>query len=171
MLEKYLQLLRDQIEKLDAKDFNLEAWKKSAIVILERIFGENNKKISEIEKIKYDQGSWVLRDATGTASAMDTCKSSGRVVLEAAIFELENFGLKETSESNIIKDQIIPALQDEITGSQFKELKIIIQRDIDIEEKKKLLYSKFKGYGENVCAKILSNIISDQKISDSLKSI
>ena len=46
MAMKEVELLKAQIDKLQAKDFDLEAWKKYTIIMLARIFGENTQKIS-----------------------------------------------------------------------------------------------------------------------------
>ena len=168
MIEKYISLLEEQILKLENKHFNLDAWKKFTIVLLERIFGENNKKIQTIENIKYDQGSWVLRDASGTSTAMDTYKKLGKEILEASIFELKNFGLHENSEIDLLFESIVEPLRDELTGSQFKEIKNIINRDISSDEKRKLLFTKIKNFGELVSVKILSNIIANPALSKAI---
>ena len=68
MSEKEIQLLEQQIEKLDTKDFDLQAWKKYTIVILARIFGNKNEKIRLVEKLDYEFSSWSLRDASGNES-------------------------------------------------------------------------------------------------------
>ena len=90
-----VKVLKDQIEKLEAKDFDLNAWKNFTILLLERIFGQKTKKIEAIRKIKYDQGSWVLRDETGYTNSMEACKKLGSEILEEAIVELEAFGAPE----------------------------------------------------------------------------
>mgnify|MGYP000326093781 CR=1 FL=1 len=82
--KKSIEVLQAQIAKLEEKEFDLNAWKNFTVLLLERIFGLNTKKISAIEKIKYDQGSWVLRDETGYTNSMEACKKLGREVLEEA---------------------------------------------------------------------------------------
>ena len=72
--KKSVEVLEGQIQKLEAKDFDLNAWKNFTILLLERIFGRQTKKIEAIQKIKYDQGSWVLRDETGYTNSMEACK-------------------------------------------------------------------------------------------------
>ena len=51
---KEIKLLEEQIGKLESKNFDLEAWKQYTIVLLARIFGDNNQKIQQVEKIEYD---------------------------------------------------------------------------------------------------------------------
>ena len=58
MKEKEIELIRNQIKKLDNKDFDLEAWKISTILILERVFGYDSSKITKIKNIHQDLSSW-----------------------------------------------------------------------------------------------------------------
>ena len=51
MAKKEIALLKKQIDKLDDKDFDLEAWKKYTIILLARIFGDKTEKIRQIESI------------------------------------------------------------------------------------------------------------------------
>ena len=49
MSGKELQLLEQQLEKIEAKEFDLKAWKKYTIVILARIFANQNEKVRQID--------------------------------------------------------------------------------------------------------------------------
>ena len=89
MQAQEIEILKKQINKLDSTDFDLEAWKTGAIILLERLFGQRNQKITQMEKIKYDQSSWALREAKGSKNMMETCKKQGKEILEIAIEELE----------------------------------------------------------------------------------
>ena len=88
MPKKEIDLLKAQIDKLNAKGFDLDAWKKYTIIILARIFGENTQKIKQIDSIEYDYSSWSLRDTTGSNSYLDTCKKLGKEILCLMIFIL-----------------------------------------------------------------------------------
>lgn len=156
-------LLQAQIDKLDKKEFDLDAWKQYTVVLLARIFGEHDPKIKQIEKIEYDFSSWSLRDTSGKSAYMETCKKLGREVLQASIDELKAFGLPDKKE----KDNSIPfevlesALEEELKISQFRKLKALIIEEEDQEEKKKklkdLIQSFEKDFSENVVLSILSN--------------
>lgn len=170
MAQKEIELLKARIEKLDAKDFDLEAWKNHTIVILERIFGSGNQKIEQIKKINYDYGSWSLRDTSGYSSYLDTCKKLSREILEASISELENFGLPEKgsaeqkqSESIIV---IISALEDELKVSQLKEIKKIAGSDKEIEAKQKEIIEKLRVFGNESAINILSKILAGTNFPD-----
>jgi hypothetical protein len=161
MPDKEIQLLKAQIDKLNNKDFDLDAWKKSTIIILARIFGDNNLKIKQIESIEYDYSSWSLRDTTGFNTYLDSCKKLGKEILQACIDELETLGLPDTEET---PDEfflvITGALQDELKGSQVKEINQILSSGENPEAKRDKILEKLKEYGSDISQDILSNILT-----------
>ena len=165
-----VKVLKDQIEKLEAKDFDLNAWKNFTILLLERIFGQKTKKIEAIQKIKYDQGSWVLRDETGYTNSMEACKKLGSEILEEAIVELEAFGAPEETSNTINFDVILNALQDELTGSQFREIKNAIEEERQIKDLQKILVTKLKGFDSEGIYAIVANILSNEEVIKNLQS-
>ncbi|MCF8234837.1 MAG: hypothetical protein K9G67_07405 [Bacteroidales bacterium] len=168
--EKEIELLREQIAKLEKKDFDLKAWKNYTTIILGRIFGEDSRKIDQIRNIEYMHGSWSLRDTSGD-SAIEACKKLGREILEASVSELENFGAPKTgSESNEeIVLIITEALQDELKGSQYKELVKILNDKGKTDEKKDKIFEKLRNYGSETANTILSNILANPKIGKEIK--
>lgn len=168
MSKKEIELLKEQIKKLDVKNFDLEAWKEYTIVLLARIFGDDSQKIKQIESIEYDYSSWALRDTSGTSSYLKTCKKLGKEILDASISEIENFGLPEKekkAEVSEIIQIIIDALQDELKGSQFREIKEILKAKDKEEVKKKKIFDKFVNYSAETANEILSKILVNPKIS------
>ena len=166
MKSKEIEILKKQMKKLDSADFDLGAWKTGAIIILERLFGQGNQKITQIEKIKYDQSSWALREAKGSKNMMETCKKQGREILEIAIDELEHFGLPEEIEeahAAPFKTTIVQALENELKISEYREVVRIIDSDKKLEEKKKELIATLNDYGHDIAENILASILlSDQ---------
>jgi len=81
------EILGDLLADIDNKAFDLEAWKKKAILILKKIFGERDDKISMIENLHYEFSSWSLRDSSGGTS-YDKVKENARKIIEAATSEL-----------------------------------------------------------------------------------
>jgi hypothetical protein len=161
MPEKEIQLLRVQIDKLAAKGFDLDAWKKATIIILARIFGENTLKIKQIESIEYDYSSWSLRDTTGSNNYLDSCKKLGREILQASVDELETLGLPKAEEtSDEFYHVITSALQDELKGSQVKEINQILASGESPEVKREKILEKLKEYGSDISHDILSNILT-----------
>jgi hypothetical protein len=167
-INKAVEVLQNQIQKLNAKDFDLPAWKNFTVLLLERIFGSENKKIESIQNIKYDKGSWVLRDETGYANSMEACRKLGREILEEAILELETFGVPEASADQIDIQVIMNALEDELTGTQFREIKKALTEEKQIEDKKKILVTKLKSYSADTVFAIVANILSNKQVSDKL---
>jgi hypothetical protein len=167
--KKSIEVLETQIEKLDAKEFDLNAWKNFTILLLERIFGRESKKIEAIDKIKYDQSSWVLRDETGYTNSMEACRKLGREILEESIVELQTFGLPQESPDTIPFDTVLTALKDELTGSQFREIKNSIAEKGAINDRKKILITKLQGFGSDAAWAIVANILSDEHVADRLK--
>jgi hypothetical protein len=155
------KILSDQIEKLNVKKFDLNSWKTTTIVLLERIFGQNNEKIKSIREINYDQGSWTLRDETGFSHSIEACKKLGREILESAIVELEAFGAVEVLSESLPFSVLITALEDELTGSELREIKKVITVKSTIEDKKKIIITKLKSYGSDAAYAIVANILTN----------
>lgn len=167
--EKEISLLQKQIDKLEQKDFDLEAWKNYTSIILGRIFGEESQKIRQVRRIEYEHSSWSLRDTAGH-SAIDACRKLGKEILQASIAELENFGAPSTgSESNEELIMIITeALKNELKGYQYKEIKSILNSEDEVEEKQRKIAEKFQSYGTDTAILILSQILSSPKIGKEL---
>ena len=160
---KEIKLLEDQIEKLDIKAFDLDAWKQYTIVLLARIFGENNQKIKQIEKIEYDYSSWALRDTSGSTSYLETCKKLGKEILLASIDELKALGLPQkntVADNSIPVEVIVAALENELKISQYKEIAAIVNSETDKETKMKQIGKKLESYGKSIMSKILPAILS-----------
>lgn len=171
MKEKYIQLLKNQIEQLNKEDFDLNAWKAHTNVILAKIFGDNNQKIRQINEIEYKYGSWSLRDASGSESAMDICKKLGKEILNAAIIELENFDIPGNSSPNgdeTVNNTVINAFKDELTGSQVKEIKKILTTSEKDDIKEDQILSIFNRLGSNTLSNILARIVMNKDFYNNL---
>ena len=141
MAEKEIALLKDQIERLNEKKFDLEAWKNHTLIFLERIFGKESSKIKMIKSLAYDYSSWSLRDtaAAGKTKDKDPVRLQAEEILEAAIVELQNLGLPETNQG---RDKIWELLEDDLTGKQMKELETLSgSEDSDKKEKMEKIIS------------------------------
>jgi len=163
-----ITVLQEQINRLSAKDFDLNAWKNFSVLLLERIFGKDTRKIEAIQKIKYDQGSWVLRDQTGYTNSMEACKKLGKEILEEAIIEIKAFGPPEISGNMVDLGVIVTALEDELTGSQVREIRKILSEEKSAEEKKKMIMTKLKSYGQDTAFAIIADILTREEVSRKL---
>jgi hypothetical protein len=109
-----------------------------------------------------------LRDETGYANSMEVCKKLGREILEEAILELETFGVPEISTDQVDIQVIMAALEDELTGTQIREIKKALTEEKKIEDKKKILITKLKSYGPDTVYAIVANILTNQQVSEKL---
>lgn len=136
MAEKEIALLKEQIERLNEKKFDLEAWKNHTIIYLERIFGKENSKIKMIKELGYDYSSWSLRDtaAAGKSKDKDPIRMRADEILMATIAELESLGIPKEKQE---KDKVWVLLQDELTGKQVKEIETLLASE-DLEKNEKI---------------------------------
>lgn len=158
MAEKEITLLREQIERLNEKDFDLDAWKNHTVIFLERIFGKDNSKIKMIKDLKYDYSSWSLRDtaAAGKSKDKDPVRVQAEELLEAIIAELENLGLPQEKPGN---DRLWELLQDELTGKQVKEIQTLIKSE-DKEKEEKIANILEKMEKEDLAMTVAKLLIS-----------
>ncbi len=167
MKEQYITLLKKQIEKLDSKDFDLDSWKDSTTLVLDRIFGPGSEKIKKINEIHYDLSSWSLRDNLGTSAHFDTCKKKGREILEVCITELETIGVPEKVEGDKkpVTGIIQAALEDELKISQYKELEKLI-KESSRETMEQNIFDFLGKIGSENAMTILSKILSSLREND-----
>lgn len=162
MYENEVKLLRNRVEKLTAEGFDLEAWKDGTIVLLNRIFGEDNQKSRQIEKIRFELNSWSLRDAKGSKNLIESCKKRGEEILQVAIEELENFGLPTDvleQQQEPFKKVIINALEESLKVAQMREIKLLLATNEKEDELKKKVLNKLESYGATVIPDMLANIL------------
>lgn len=135
MAEKEIELLKEQINRLSDKKFDLQAWKNHTLIFLERIFGKENSKIKMIQSLTYDYSSWSLRDtpAGGSDKEKDPVRIQAKEILEAAIAELKSLGLPQEKQEKLIIKEL---LEDELTGKQVKKLESILHSEEKDKEEK-----------------------------------
>lgn len=99
-IKQLIAILEKQIAALEAKDFDLEAWKKGAIARLSSIYPEDNIHIIQLQEIKIDYSSWALRDSNADYKPIDSCKKVGKTIIESVIDDLKVFGLPKSCETS-----------------------------------------------------------------------
>ncbi len=170
MTDKQIELLRKQLDSLQAKDFNLDAWKTSTKLVLERIFGPGNPKAREIEKIHYDLSSWSLRDSLGAASTLEGCKRTARAILDACILELETLGdagqaaLQKTIDANILAGM----LENHLTVARLRKLREIAQAEKGQADKVRDIREFLEGLGEEEALDMLSEFLAEPGVSSQI---
>ncbi|MEQ9402271.1 MAG: hypothetical protein RIM99_01690 [Cyclobacteriaceae bacterium] len=111
MKAQYIKLLKKQITKLDAEQFDLEAWKSSAIAVLSRVFGKEDQRVEQIENLKIDYSSWALRDSNANYKPVETAKLKGKEILNTAVEEIEIFGAPENHSSDVLGKEFAKEIQ------------------------------------------------------------
>lgn len=168
MAKKEIELLQKQIDKLDSKDFDFEAWKKYTVIMLSRIFGSDNEKIKQLENIDYEFSSWSLRDASGNESYEEGSKKLAQEVLKAAIDELELFGLPKSLESTDQLQGLLTIILDEFKGSQVKEIKSVIHGNDSDEEKQRRVKELVADLGQHTCYDMITKLMLSSDMANIL---
>lgn len=124
MKEKLIKLLQNQMAKLEEQDFDLEAWKSSTISVLARVFDRNDPRISQIDQLRIDYSSWMLRDSNSHYKPIEHSKRKGREILRTAIEEIDVFGLgkKEILLQNFFTDKELEILSSEASDEEKLEV-------------------------------------------------
>jgi hypothetical protein len=172
-VEMAIDLLQGQIDKLQAKDFDLKAWKKHTILLLGRMFGESDPKIAQIEKLDFEFNSWSLRDASGNESYEAGRKRIGRETLEAGIAELRLFGLpdeKKPEENVTIANEITSLIFDELRGSDVKRIRETLTSGGSTEEVHRRLRELLEALDEKSMRLILAGILLNEQVRKSIAS-
>ncbi len=156
MAKKEIELLQAQIAKLNDKGFDLEAWKIVTIGLLDRIFGHQSHKISQINSLKHDYSSWSLRDTSGS---QDSIKKKAEVIIESAINEIEQFGLPDMKKKEEPTNLIAEILKDELKGSEYKRITNIINENESDEIKSKHLTNLLNDMDTKTKDQIILNLM------------
>ena len=158
MAEKEIALLQEQITRLGDRKFDLEAWKNSTLIYLERIFGKESSKLKRIRELAYDYSSWNLRDtaATGKTGAKDPVLLQAEEILTATITELKTLGLPELKQG---KNELWELLSEDLTGKKLRELEILAATSEPerVEKMKTILEELGKERLSAILIKILTN--------------
>ena len=154
MVENEIAMINKQLESLTAKNFDLEAWKSHTIIFLERIFGKESSKVRMIKELNYNYSSWSLRDAAGTGKDSDPVILKAREILEATKLELQYLGVPKQEEENL---KIWELLEEEMTGKQIREIKLILQSEESdrMEKIANILYGLEKEHLSVLLSKLL----------------
>ncbi|MDT8308218.1 MAG: hypothetical protein RQ866_01725 [Bacteroidales bacterium] len=170
--EQLKVLIMKQINKMEEKGFDLDAWKKSTIIILEKIFGPHDNRIEAIASLHYDYGSWSLRDTTGKTMTKESCIKTGKAILETALDEVDVFGLdagKLQQASKEAIENIIKILDEELRGSELRAVKKALdEKSSNDNEAVEQIAMVIRNFGENSAATVLARILIENKVGKSM---
>jgi len=179
---KKIEILNNQIDKLDDEKFDLNSWVMSTDNFLKTIWGTSTPKSKQLYAICNTMSASMFGY---TDKDVITFKSQWKSLLESYIVELENLdspstparhalnNINFTVNQNQSQEQsqkqsvniefIIEVLKENLTGKQIKELDEIIKEPESTEKATKLT-DKLLSFGSNVAAGILGNILSNPQI-------
>lgn len=168
MALKEIKWIENQMEKLNAPDFDIDAWKSSACLMLDGIFGEGNHRSSQLAKLDNRFNSWSLRDATGNESYEERNQRMATEILQSAIDELEISGItKKNNEVEQVLNELLTIIFDEMKGTQVKKLKMVLTLNLPVEEKKRQVADIMREAGDG--NNILTHLLLHQAIGELLK--
>lgn len=142
-------------DKLGDKEFDLEAWKASAVSLFSRTFGASDPKLKPLHDLKIDYSSWALRDAPSTYHPMDSCKKMGKEIVLSAIEEIELFGLPDQKD-------VIKLLKEVYSEAEVKQIVLLTGVEKKEAELKKLLDKAGMEKSVSLIMKLLSEEGRDQ---------
>ncbi|MFA8301052.1 MAG: hypothetical protein ACEPOV_12865 [Hyphomicrobiales bacterium] len=164
--DKAIQLLKTQQEKLDLKGFDLDSWKNYTIIILGRIFGDNSRKIRQIEDINFHFGSWSLRDTSGKDAYLISCKKLAKEILQASIDEIDLMGFPE-HKTTIESDNIffLLSIMEEHSGKiTVKEIKKLLKKSLSIDDCISKIEDELNYFSDYSLRKIIAEYIVKSKL-------
>lgn len=119
METKQIVILNELQTALNQNNFDLEAWKFKANIVLGKIFGIDDAKLKMVEKLQYNFSSWTLRDHSG-GKQHDPIKNQAKEIIEAALLEIE---------LNSTENPVLKEFEKNLTGSKFATLKSIKEQN------------------------------------------
>lgn len=172
--EKVLEALKEL--KQEVNDINggygLTNWRNKATNLIVRIYGKDSLPISQIANIRYTSDMGVNNNRKQAESLID-----------GLVKEIERFGVPKGEEKedkngvhiNITQTQnqktqvslnlIIESIQEELKGSQLKELQSIIdEKETEPIEKKNKIIEALKKFGGDVATNIVANILTNPSL-------
>lgn len=117
MKDLKVEILKELVSDFDQKNFDMEAWKIKASLVLKKIFGQNDEKSGLIQNLHYDFSSWSLRDNSG-GKQHDSIKDQAKEIIESAILELK---LSDD------QSQTMMLMRSQLTGAEFNEIQLLIE--------------------------------------------
>lgn len=120
-----LEIIKKRIEKLNQEDFDLEAWQATTYAVLMKILSPDDPRLTQINQLKVDYGSWALRDATSKYNPVETAKKKGKEILESIADEVV---LRNTNEGlvSVLSAESFAAI---MSNRDKKQIEIILKKE------------------------------------------
>ncbi|AXB58176.1 hypothetical protein [Flavobacterium fluviale] len=158
-------------------NYSLTDWKNKATNLMIRIYGKESALQNQIDELRYQPAF-----SRGGENNIRHRRQQAVALIESQIKEIERFGLpeikaKEEGKSfhiNITQNQqqnqetkislgfLIDSIQEELKGSELKEIQTIIDDEqIEPETKKNKIVETLKKFGGDVATNIIANILTN----------
>jgi len=152
--------------------YSLTDWKNKATNVVVRIYGHDSLPEKQIESLTYTPGY------SGGSNVQERKRQATKLI-DGLIKEIERFGLPEqlsktkdglsiniaqtqNQETKINLSLIIESIQNELKGSELKELQeIIADNELEQDEKKTRIIDRLKSFGSDVASNIVANILTN----------
>ena len=178
MIEKVIEALKElETEANDIQSSSaLTSWKNKATNAVIRIYGVDSAPIEQIRALEY-------RISINGGDNLKSRVNESKKLIEALIKDVSRFGLPDIQPKkdngvsiNITQHQnqstkisislIVEAIQDELKGSQLRELQeVISNKEMNNEEKKSKIVDKLKSFGSDIASNIIANLLTNPAFS------
>lgn len=157
--------------------YSLTNWKNKATNLTIRIYGNESALEKQIADLKYSSGI-----TQGSESNADKRREQAKILIEGQIKEIERFGIpvvaskeennglhinitqnqSQNQETKINLSLLIESIQEELKGSELKEIQTIIDnQEIEPQVKKNKIIETLKKFGGDVATNIIANILTN----------
>lgn len=189
--ELIIEAIKEKIDNvegtLNAREF--KTWVKSVKSTLNKIIPADKVIIKALEEIDPLPETTFETSEQEYEQAVDEAVDEAVELLENLISDINRFGIDtyqnkvklpkqaklnvnvnqennqtQTTNVNLILASVVDSIKDEITGSQLKELKTILESDSEPEHKKKNFLNKLKSFGSDVASNILANMLTNPNV-------
>jgi hypothetical protein len=175
VLEALKELQNDATNINDS--YSLTDWKNKATNLIIRIYGKDSALENQISELRYQAGF-----SSGSESNVRKRRQQAAVLIESQIKEIERFGIPEikpnqenkglhinitqnqsqNQETKISLNLLIESIQEELKGSELKEIQTIIDdEEIEPQTKKNKIIETLKKFGGDVATNIVANILTN----------
>lgn len=128
------------------------------------LFNPNYCHLGEFERIlSILQAFEVLPERTTDSNPLKIKQNAG-ISINNSLNQSQNQSQKQEQQQDVIVKILFEAVKDELTGKQRKELLAIAEKERDTQETHKSIVAKLKGFGEDVAANIVANIMTNSQV-------
>lgn len=176
VIEAFEELRRESQDIVNLE--TLSGWRNKAVNVVRRVYGNDSSQEKQILKLEYRPPF-----KSGNPDNIPSLKQQAFALFEGLCKEIERFDVPMKNDSkenqnfhfNIVQSQsqqtkinlsfLIESIQEELKGSQLKELQTIIDdKMIEPQKKKVKIFETLKKFGSDVASNIVANILTNPSL-------